>query len=422
MATVLEVDTTAELVRDTWSPDAAKRDDRSVRKLRVCHLSVGLTTGGLERLLVEFARHHDRSRFELTFAALHGGGQPADEIRAAGCAVHLLGCQRLRPWTRVAQIAELFRQLSIDVVHTHNEAPHLWGTAAARWARVPVVLQTRHGQGIGNGAWASLRYRLMTHWADRIVAVSDDAARMCSTTDRLPRAKVMRIWNGIDCSRFSYRGTAEDEDFRDEKTRSQATPAMGSLRSTATTKDPAATRGPTAISVARLSPEKDFATLLRATARVVNVVPEFRLQIAGDGKERPALERLAHELNLSEHVQFLGERRDIPDLLAQAGFFVSSSLTEGVSLTLLEAMAVGLPVLATSVGGNLEVVEDGVTGRLVPAGDPVVLAEGIVQMCKDSAAWPRMGRYGRRRVEQHFEVRRMLRDYESLYAELWRGR
>src|SRR6185369_6443075 len=141
---------------------------------------------------------------------------------------------------------------------------------------------------------------------------------------------------------------------------------------------------PTAISVARLSGEKDFPTLIRAAALAVREVPEFRLQIVGDGGEHVALNALIRKLNIGPWVQLLGERNDIPELLANAGFFVSSSLTEGISLTLLEAMAVGLPVLATNVGGNPEIVDAGMTGRLVEPGNPQALADAIVAMCRDA--------------------------------------
>jgi glycosyltransferase involved in cell wall biosynthesis len=303
--------------------------------------------------------------------------------------VHALGCQSRRPWQRVLDLANLFRRLEIDIVHTHNATPHAYGTAAGRWAGVPVVLQTRHGQRFGHGLWANLRFRLASRWADRVVAVSDDAARLCCSADGLQPAKVTRIWNGIDATRFQFRGAALN-----------------------------VPRPPVAISVARLSAEKDFPTLLRAAALVVRDVPDFRLQIVGGGAERPALEQLARELNVTDQVQFLGERSDIPELLAAASFFVSSSLTEGVSLTLLEAMAVGLPVVATAVGGNPEVVVEGVTGRLVPAAAPEALAAAMTQMCRNPETWGDLGRNGRERVEEHFSIRRMLSDYEALYREL----
>ena len=147
-------------------------------------------------------------------------------------------------------------------------------------------------------------------------------------------------------------------------------------------------------------------------------MPDLQLKLVGDGPERSKLEGLTRELGITSCVEFLGERTDVPNLLAQAGFFVSSSLTEGISLTLLEAMAVGLPVVATAVGGNSEIVADGVTGQLVPPADPTALARAIVSMCRSEDRWAALGQAGRDRVSEHFEVRRMVSDYERLYREL----
>jgi glycosyltransferase involved in cell wall biosynthesis len=357
--------------------------------IRVCHVSVGLCTGGLERLLVDFARFHDRTRFEMQFVALRNLGRPAEEIRDLGCDVHGIGAEQFGLVGRLRELTRLLRQVRPDVVHTHNANPHLYGTLAARLAGVPVVVNTRHGQRFGQTAWDRRQFRWVSRLADRVIAVSEDAARLTVSDDGLPATKVARVWNGIDTERFAYRGP---------------------------------TPKPWAISVARLSPEKDFPTLLRSVPETVIRVPDYRLRIVGDGPERPRLESLVRELHIENYVELLGERSDVPELLAQAGFFVTSSLTEGISLTLLEAMAVGLPIVATNVGGNPEIVQDGFTGRLVPAGDPAALAFAISQFCLHRNRWPDMSRAGRRRVLDHFDVRRMLRNYEASYTELLRSK
>lgn len=359
--------------------------DSGRRPIRVGHVSLGLSTGGLERLLVDFARFHDRSEFEMVFVALNEAGRPADDIVKSGCEVIALQSERAGRLERLQLLAQVLKDLRVDVVHTHNAFPHWYATAAARWARVPVVINTRHGQRFGQSWKARLQYWLASLMVNRVVAVSDDAARLCCQDDHLPASKVTRIWNGIDSDKFQYRGPV---------------------------------RRPVAISVARLSKEKDFPTLLRAVGIVRDEIPEFKLKIVGDGAERLALEKLAAEMRLGGTVEFLGEQSRVPELLAEAGFFVSSSLTEGISLTLLEAMAVGLPVLATAVGGNPEIVVPGETGLLVPAADPRALAKGIVQLCRDSDRWDEYGASGRLRVEKHFDIRRMVRDYENLYRDL----
>ncbi|MEK6261013.1 MAG: GT4 family glycosyltransferase PelF [Planctomycetota bacterium] len=353
------------------------------RPLRVCHVSLTLKTGGLERILTDIARHHDSSECVPEFLAIREVGRFADEIRRTGCPVHLL--QPAGRLGLVRQMMRLFRTGHFDVVHTHNTYPHLYASLAARLAGVPIVVNTRHGQRAGHGWKSRTQFRWASHLVDRIIAVSDDAARLCVKADGVAVRKVTRIWNGIDLSDFSFTGPAA---------------------------------APIAISVARLSAEKDFPTLLRAVARAVREVPDLQLKLVGDGAERAKLEGLTRELGITSCVEFLGERTDVPNLLAQAGFFVSSSLTEGISLTLLEAMAVGLPVVATAVGGNSEIVAEGVTGQLVPPADPELLARAIVTMCHNETRWPALGQAGRDRVSEYFEVRRMVSEYEHLYREL----
>ncbi len=357
------------------------------RPLRVCHVSLTLKTGGLERILTDIARHHDSAKTVTEFLAIREVGRFADEIRRTGCHVHLL-----QPAGRIGQISQmvrLFREGRFDVVHTHNTYPHLYASLAARLARVPVVVNTRHGQRAGHGWKSRTQFRWASHLVDRIIAVSDDAARLCVEADGVAPRKVTRIWNGIDLGDFSFTGPVAS---------------------------------PIAISVARLSAEKDFPTLLRAVALALPEVPDLQLKLVGDGPERANLERLTRELGITSGVEFLGERTDVPRLLAQAGFFVSSSLTEGISLTLLEAMAVGLPVVATAVGGNSEIVAEGVTGQLVPPADPAALARAIVTFCRTEDRWPAFGQAGRDRVAEHFEVHRMVSDYERLYRELLFGK
>jgi glycosyltransferase involved in cell wall biosynthesis len=354
------------------------------RTLRVTHVVGQLRTGGMEKLLAELARHADRDRFDLRFVCLGDRGPVADEIEDCGWEVVCLGCRPgLRPGL-VYRLAREFVRGRADVVHTHNNAPLIYGAPAARLAGVPVVLQTRHGQTIGTTRRHRAAFRLASLLADRVVCVSADSERL-SAAEGIAGWKLTVIRNGIDTARFAYLG-----------------PAPG---------------GPV-VMVGRLVAAKGVDTLLRAVASVVRQRPDFRLEVAGDGEAWPGLEALAAELGLGEHVRFLGNVGDVPGLLARASALVLPSLSEGISLTLLEAMARGLPVVATRVGGNPEVVEDGVTGRLVPAGDPGELAGALLDVWPASDRTREMGRAGRERVERLFDVRRMVAEYEALYLRL----
>jgi glycosyltransferase involved in cell wall biosynthesis len=339
--------------------------------------------GGQEKLLLEFARHADRRRFGLHFVSLSTRGILAEDLEACGWPVVALEePPGLRPGL-VLRLAGLFRRWKTEVVHTHDDRPLIYGVLAARLARVRRVIHTRHGQSF----WITLRQtalvKMVARLTDRFVCVSEDSARL-TIQHGVAAQRVGSIWNGIDVSRFPYAGP-----------------------------DP---KGPV-VTVARLSPEKDIDTLLRAASLLAPQDPAFRLAIAGDGVCLPALKRTAADLGLGERAHFLGQVRDIPALLATASLFVLPSLSEGVSLTLLEAMACGLPVVATRVGGNPEVVAEAETGLLVPARDPTALAEAILRLRRDPDGCRRLGLAGRRRVESLFDIRHMVARYEALYQQ-----
>jgi glycosyltransferase involved in cell wall biosynthesis len=353
------------------------------RRLRVAHVSWGLNMGGLEKLLVEFARHTDPTRFDLRFISLTERGTLAADLERLGWPVTALEePDGLRPGL-VLRLAQAFRKCGADVVHTHDERPLLYGAAGARLARVRRIIHTRHGQKARNSRRQVFLFRLAAGLADRVVCVSDDAAALTIREGVSPK-RIYTIRNGIDLARFAYTGPVAS--------------------------------GPV-VTVARLSPEKDVATLVRAAAIVVRESPSFRLEVAGNGVCMPALQGLTAELGLEEHVRFLGEVRDVPALLGRASLFVLPSVEEGISLTLLEAMARGLPVVATRIGGNPEVVAEGETGLIVPARDPETMAGAMLRFLGDAEGARRMGLAGRRRVERYFDVRRMVAAYEALYLE-----
>ncbi len=354
------------------------------RRLRIAHVTLGLDMGGQEKLLVEFARHADRARFELCVVSLGGRGPLAEDIEAQSWRVIALNeSAGLRPGL-VLRLARLLRRRGIDVVHTHDVRPLVYGALAGRLARVAGVVHTRHGQDSRNTPRQHRLVRLAAKLTDRFVCVSEDSARL-TIGQGVAAAKVRAIINGIDVERFAYTGP-----------------------------QPA---GPV-VTIARLSPEKGITNLIRAAALVAGAEPAFRLEIAGAGPCQAEVEKLIDGLGLTERVRLLGQVRDVRTLLGRASLFVLPSLSEGISLTLLEAMARGLAVVATRVGGNPEVVADGETGLLVPARNPDALADAVLGLLRDPERGRRMGEAGRRRVERAFDVRRMVADYENLYREL----
>lgn len=360
------------------------------KRIKVVHLVRTLDMGGLERVVIDLARFHNRELFEVEVVCLGGEGELAAECRSHGIPVTALQLSNAGHFKRFSKLAKALRGLKPDVLHTHNSGPHVNGVVARMLTRIPVLVHTKHGRNYVNRKWAVFQNRIASRLSSCVVPVSADAAEVARTIEKVPERLIKVIRNGIVL-----------DDYRCEETPHRRRETM--LR---------------AIHVARLNPVKDQQNLLRAVRKVVDEVPEFTLEIAGDGQERARLEELSASLNLQKHVRFLGMRDDVADLLNAADMFVLSSLSEGISLTLLEAMAAGLPVVATDVGGNREVVVDGETGLLVPKQDSDRLAHAILSLVRDPGRADQMGRAGRQRVEQTFDVRVVVETYENFYREL----
>jgi sugar transferase (PEP-CTERM/EpsH1 system associated) len=350
---------------------------------RAVHVSFGLDVGGQEKLLVECARHSTRGGFDLRFISLGSRGRLSDDIEALGCPVIALEAPSgLRP-SLIPRLVALFRRWRPGVVHTHDQRALFYAGPAAWLARVPLIVHTRHGRDVHATSRQTMMIRCLSKLVHRFVCVSEEVAEL-SREQGMGGARLCTIKNGIDLSRFRSVGP-----------------------------DPA---GPV-VTVARLSPEKDVANLVTAVALAAKQGPELRVVVAGGGPCLAELQQLAAELGVADRMTFLGEVGDVPALLAGARMFVLPSRSEGIPLTALEAMACGLPVVATRVGGLPEVVDDRVTGLLVPPGDPAALANALVAIWEDPEGGERMGRAGRRRAEERFDVRRMVAEYEALYAE-----
>ena len=351
--------------------------------MKVVHVSFGLDVGGQEKLLVEFARHGDRARFDLRFISLGSRGRLAEDIEALGCPVTDLGAPSgLRPGL-IVKIAWLFRRWRPAVIHTHDHRSLFYAVPSARLTRVPRVVHTCHGRDVRATSRQVATARQLSRLVDRYVCVSQEVKAQCRELG-ITGPRVCTILNGIDLDRFPYNGPCP--------------------------------HGPV-VTVARLSPEKDVANLVRATAIAARQVDDLRVEVAGGGSCLDDLKSLAAELGVAERVNFLGEVRDVPALLGRARMFVLPSLSEGIPLTVLEAMARGLPVVATRVGGLPEVVDHGVTGLLIPPADPAALAGAILEIWTDPDRCAQMGHAGRQCVEERFDVRRMLGQYEALYRE-----
>jgi len=417
---------------------------------KIMHLVSTLRIGGLERMVVDLCRGLDRERYEPVVCTLEMGGL-AEPLREAGIRVLHPG-QRRRGlnWRLGPVLASMIRRERVALLHSHNKPVHLPAVLAARLARVPLV-HTRHGRNIPQHKALPRRLTLLRRalylFTDMTVAVSEDARMVAREIDRVPANRLRLINNGIDTdlyrpadtpsppagARVSYSIPSPPGGART----SHSIPSPPGEGPVSYSVPPPSGGGPVSSSfpsplggegkgegnqiigsVGRLSLEKDYGTLLRAFDELRRDHPGVSLVLVGDGPKRADLEAEARTLGLADRVVFLGERSDIPALLRGFDVFALSSSTEGISLTLLEAMATALPVVATRVGGNPEVVEEGATGLLVPARNPHELANALRRLLDDRNMAERMGVAGRLRVERRFSLTRMAREYESVYDRL----
>lgn len=354
---------------------------------RVVHLVRSLDQGGLERVVLDLAKTIDTRLFEPHVACLGEPGALAGLFEAHSVPVH-----SLRASNRVSALLRLIRlldRLDAHIVHTHNPVPHAVGAVARGLGRRRALVHTKHGRNYPGVRRAVISNRLASAVTDVVVAVSDDAAQVATEVERTPADKVRVIRNGVDLA--LWRPVCRE----------------GRLPRRA-------------VHVARLDPVKDQHTLLRATRQIVDRLPDFRLDIVGDGPARAVLERQSCSLRLEGNVIFHGFRDDVPRLLADADLFMLSSRSEGLALTLVEAMATGLPVVATDVGGNREIVMDGVTGLLVPPSSAEILAEAALRLLLDPSRLRSLGFSARKRVEDHFDLRVVVRRYQETYLEALR--
>jgi glycosyltransferase involved in cell wall biosynthesis len=280
------------------------------------------------------------------------------------------------------------------VVHAHNFGPLVYGAGAARLAGTRGLVYTLHGPEASEREDLGRIDRIRT--IDRVISVSDHVAAVAADRSRIDRSRITTIYNGIDID--SYARALE--------------PSRDLLRKEWGVEDAAAVIG----TVARLTPEKDHSTLLEAFALVLKSHPSTWLVLAGDGDRRGPLEERARALGIDARVRFLGTRRDVPAVLGALDLFVLPSVIEGLGITLIEAMAAGLPCVATRTGGIPEVAGDDVV--LVESGDVAVLTDAMRWMLDHPEQAVAMARTGRARVSERFGIDEMVAGYERVYAEL----
>lgn len=366
---------------------------------KVLHVVESLQAGGAERVVAEYAKWHDRSRYVPEVCCVLSSGPFAEPLESAGVPVHVLGRKSRFDLGAMFRLSRIIRRGRFDVVHYHNFAALVAGLPASILGRARVVVRTEHNVMRTRAPARHLVSRVAVLREDAQIGVSDAVRHSHTDWGRIPRGRFVTVRNGIDETRI----------------------APAADRATTRRKLGLPDDAFVCLNIGSLTEQKNRHVLLDAAARLADI-EELRVLIVGSGPEEEELKRRADELGLSGRVLFLGQRLDIPDLLVASDVFVLSSDWEGLPITILEAMAAGVPCVATAVGGVPEAVMDGVNGLTVEPGDPPALAEGVRRLARDADLRAAFSAAARDTFEQRFRASQMVSQTEALYDLALSGR
>ena len=370
----------------------------------VLHLIYRLAMGGLENGLVNMINHMPASRYRHVIVCLTDFTDFRNRITRDDVEVVAIHKKSGIDWSSYRKIWKVMKRLNPTILHTRN-LPTMEYAIAATFAGIPYRVHGEHGRDVHDRYGQSLKFQLfrkfLAFWIHRFITVSEDLAHWFQQVIGVRKSLIRQIYNGVDVQRFHPRHGKRSEvvpqDFSSVDLFLVGT-------------------------VGRLHIVKDQLTLVRAFLYLRQLVPDVakqvRLVLVGDGPLRLEIQKIIEDEQILPYVWMTGERQDIPELLRSLDLFVLPSEAEGISNTILEAMASGLPVIATEVGGNSELVKVGVTGCLTPPRNPVAMAEAIARYVKDRQLVERQGKAGRVLVESRFSMEAMINGYLEVYDSL----
>lgn len=374
---------------------AKTANSESFRRVRIMHVVSSLGRGGMENGVANLIEHLDPSRFEHLVITVRGQGPNADRLTRNGVTVQCLDGSSRWQFTALRRAIRAFQP---DVVHSRNWGA-IEGVFAARWSGTRFVVHSEHGieaEESWKEPWRRVCIRRLAYeMADQVLCVSNSLRRLVESWTGFKTERMKVFHNGVDHSRYRPDAGARER-IRQELGLSDREFCIGC--------------------VANLQPVKDHMTLLRACERIAERCPEWRLLLIGDGSERPKLEAfIAARPALARHAKLLGSSDRVPELLSGLDAYVLPSKYEGISNSLLEAMAAGVAVVATDVGGNPEVITHGEAGLLFPVGDSESLAEALLLLESSPDYRLQLAAQGRERSSREFSIAAMVERYEALY-------
>ncbi len=364
------------------------------KKTNVLHLLLSLEVGGAERIVYSMMEKNCSDSFMYSACCLDSKGSYGNELELKGGKVTLLPRKPGIDWSMPWKLARLIQRERVDMIHAHGETPWFYGTLASMLLCGRVrCMTTVHGYGGGDRTQlekANL-WTMLTFFSHKVVVVSDILFNEISSRCFIPRKNMMTIINGVDIAWIDSSGKLSRKDWNI----GENTKVLGTI--------------------SRISTIKNHRLLLRSLERLTKIGQDMKLVIVGGGPERESLEQLTQELGVQEAVIFTGERSDAVSFFSLFDIFVLPSLSEGISMTILEAMASNTPVIASNVGGNNELITHEVNGFLFESENLDDLVQTILRVADNPEEARNAAHKSRQKVEREYSFERMVSQYEEIY-------
>jgi len=350
-------------------------------------------TGGAEKQIYELAKRLDKTKYKVTVISLDCLGQANGEwFTSIGCAYQRFRVVRIYGLSGLLQGIRFYNFLKkerIDIVQTYHFSSDIWATFWAKLAGVRMIISNRRDMGFWRKPWHIHAYRLVNRWVSKIIVVSNSIRDMVLSTEGVAENKIEVIYNGV------------------ELPKNTAVPDIAPLKNNIVI-----------MHVASLSPVKGHVFLLEAFKKIISQIKDVKLVLIGEDMLNGTLQSKAVQMGLKEDVLFLGERKDVSSLLTVADITVLPSLSEGMSNSILEYMAAAKPVIATNVGGNPELIQDGFNGLLIEKENVEELSHALLKLIQDNNLRQIMGQNGFSMVKTKFTMDAMIGHYDRLYKEI----
>lgn len=367
-------------------------------KIRVMHVMQSLEIGGLENGVVNLVNNMDPAVFDFYICCIRREGVLKSRLKNEVKVICMNEKEGFHLSSAV-NFAKLCKEYKIDIVHTHGWAGGLYtGVVGGKISGVPVIINGEHGVFYLEKKSRFLAQKILFGMTDKIIPVSNDLKNDILTHFKIKSDKINAILNGVNIDKFKPDIEAGSK-IRKELGINENDIVIGS--------------------VGRLEPVKDYQSLIKAAEKISNKIPGMKIVFVGDGSIKDELKQLSESTGLKNNIIFTGARNDISAVLNIFDIFVLCSIDEGLSNTILEAMAVGKPVIATRVGGNVELVREGETGCFVPVQNADSLSNEILKLAQDKELRMKMGRAARSVIENEFSLPKMMKNYEEAYKQLF---